>query len=71
MTKYLDGNIGQKTSCKLCEEGEETTEHVFDCKAIDNTDKLKTEDLTQTDTNKMTKIVKLFKKYEEAKKEIG
>ena len=71
MTKYLGGNIGQETSCKLCEEGEETTEHVFECKAIDNTAKLRAEDLAQTDTNKMTGIIKLFKKYEEAKKAIG
>ncbi len=68
MTTYLGGNTGKETTCMLCKEGTETTEHVFECKAIDNIHRLKTEDLRQNDTDKMAKIVKLFKQYGDAKK---
>ena len=34
MVSYIDGNYGRVETCKLCNEGISSTEHIFECKEI-------------------------------------
>lgn len=64
MMEMVTTNYGRNEQCVICNVSRDTTEHVFECK---NTD-VSIEDLKNA-TN-MDKVVELFRKVEEEKREI-
>ena len=70
MTLYIAGNVGVKQMCQLCLSDSETTEHVFHCKKIRNTDGLTVESIQKTDQDTLLKVLKLFNLYKLEKEAI-
>ena len=67
MTLCISGNIGIKQKCQLCSDEMETTEHVFRCKRIENTEKLTIDCIQMTDQDVLRKMLQLFDQYRIAK----
>jgi hypothetical protein len=64
MTMYIAGNIGKEELCQVCKNENQTTEHVFNCTGIENSDGLTSDSLQSTETEVLRKTLKLFKLYE-------
>jgi hypothetical protein len=66
MTSWIEGNFGVNGTCPLCGE-EDTTEHVFGCKEVENEMRVSVRDLE--DAVNMKKIVELFEETEKRRRE--
>jgi hypothetical protein len=67
MVEWIDGNFGGKDGCPLCEEKEDTTEHVFECR-LSPKHTVTVKDLEEG--RSMMEVVELFRGNEEARKEL-
>ena len=65
MVEWIAGNMGEESLCPLCEKEKDTTEHVFACEKLEN-NVVTVKDLENGE--KMTEIVKLFKRNEEERR---
>ena len=63
MTSWIEGNLGKERCCPLCANGEDTTEHVFNCEATENNIAVTVKDLENGE--KMESVVELFRTSEE------
>ena len=63
MTNWIEGNFGKVRMCPLCANGEDTTEHVFNCEATENKMAVTVKDLENGEH--MKNVVELFKAGEE------
>ena len=63
MTNWIEGNFGKVRMCPLCANGEDTTEHVFNCEATENKMAVTVKDLENGE--RMKNVVELFKAGEE------
>jgi hypothetical protein len=66
MTSWIEGNLGKERSCPLCENGEDTTEHVFNCEATENKMAVTVKDLENGE--RMKDVVELFRTSEEKRR---
>ena len=66
MASWIEENFGKERCCPLCNSGEDTTEHVFNCEATENRMGVTVKDLENGE--KMADIVKLFKTSEEKRR---
>ena len=66
MTSWIEGNFGKQRCCPLCADGEDTTEHVFSCKATENKMAVTVKDLENGE--RMESIVELFGTSEEKRR---
>lgn len=68
MGNWIEGNMGRVSPCPLCEEEEDTTEHVFKCGEIGEVIKIATvKDLQKGE--KMLQVVDIFDVNEEKRRE--
>ena len=66
VTSWIEGNLGKERCCPLCANGEDTTEHVFNCEATENKMMVTVKDLENGE--RMESIVELFKTSEELRR---
>ena len=66
MASWIEGNFGKQRCCSLCADGEDTTEHVFSCKATENKMAVTVKDLENGE--RMESIVELFGTSEEKRR---
>ena len=59
----IAGNVGKQQPYQLCGEDDETTEHVFVCKAIENKRKLTSALLQDENCKEWKAVVELFQTY--------
>ena len=67
MVEWIADNMGDSSRCPLCGRDNDTTEHVFRCDVVENDSLLTVKDLE--DGVKMSEIVELFNRNEEARRE--
>ena len=67
VVEWIDGNMGRVSLCPLCNEDEDTTEHVFRCAGVEDINKsVSVKDMENGE--RMKQVVELFEVNEQRRR---